>query len=171
MLPPVKIRSRTRRLWWIRPRIILVAVGAAILAAFVADRTWVRGNGIVAGELTAVSPIVQARIQKLFVRCLDHVTRGQVLAEFINEAAVQFAGQQLQQLQLQLSQARATIDIADRQAAAARKLVEAQEALLKQQIAVLQAEDELRKSHFVAELVWQQAKAAVERADAENSRG
>jgi len=142
-------------------------IGTAILAALVVDRTWIRGNGIVAGELTAVSPIVQARLQKLFVHCLDHVTRGQILAEFSNEAAVQFAAQQLQQLELQLWQARASIEIADRQAQAARKLVDAQDAVLKQQIAVFQAEDELRKQHFVAELVWQQARAAVDRADAE----
>src|ERR1700693_5465627 len=99
MLPPVKTR---RRLWRISPRTTLFAIGAAILAAFAADRAWIRGNGIVAGELTAVSPIVQARLQHLLVHCLDHVTRGQRLAEFTNEAAVQFATQQLQQLQLQL---------------------------------------------------------------------
>ena len=166
VLPPVRTR-RVRRLWWIRPRTILFAVGAAIAAAFVADRTWVRGNGMVAGELTAVSPIVQARLQRLFVHCLDHVTRGQILAEFNNEATAQFAAQQLQQLQLQLTQARAGIEIAEQAAQAARKLVEAQEALWKQQIAIFDAETELRNHHFVAELVWQQAKAAVDRADAE----
>ena len=122
---------------------------------------------MVAGELTAVSPIVQARLQRLFVHCLDHVTRGQILAEFNNEATAQFAAQQLQQLQLQLTQARAAIEIAEQAAQAARKLVEAQEALWKQQIAIFDAETELRNHHFVAELVWQQAKAAVDRADAE----
>lgn len=164
VLPPVKYR---RRLWRVRLRTMLFAIGAAILAVFAADRAWIRGNGIVAGELTAVSPIVQARLQQLFVHCLDHVTRGQRLAEFTNEAAVQFAAQQLQQLQLQLTQARSGIDIADHEAQAAGKLVDAQDALLQQQIAVLKAEDELVKKHIVAELVWQQAKAAVGRADAE----
>ncbi len=167
VLPPVKSRAPARRLWRIRLRTTLFAIGAAILAVFVADRAWIRGNGIVAGELTAVSPIVQARLQQVFVNCLDHVTRGQRLAEFTNEAAVQFAAQQLQQLQLQLTQARAGIDIADRQAQAARKLVDAQDALLQQQIAVLKAEDELVKKRIVAVLVWEQAKAAVGRADAE----
>ena len=47
------------------------------------------------------------------------------------------------------------------------KLTEAQKALLQQQTSVLQAEDKLREQKFVAELVWQQAKAAVDRADAE----
>ena len=105
-----------------RPRTILLMVIIAIIAAFVADRTWVRGNGIVAGKLTAISPIVQARLQRLLVNCLDHVTRGQRLAEFDNEMTAEAATQQLQQLQLQLTQARAQIDIADRQAEAARKL-------------------------------------------------
>jgi multidrug resistance efflux pump len=166
VLPPVKIRP-ARRLWWIKPRTILVAIIAAIALAFVLDRTWVRGNGIVAGELVAVSPIVQARLQKLFVRCLDHVKRGQTLAEFDNEATVEFAAQQLQQLQLQLMQAREGIQIATQQAEAAKKLVEAQDALWKQQIAILDAETELLKHHYVAELVWEQAKSAVDRAEAE----
>ena len=105
-----------------RPRTILLMVIIAIIAAFVADRTWVRSNGIVAGELTAISPIVQARLQRLLVNCLDHVTRGQRLAEFDNEMTAEAATQQLQQLQLRLTQARAQIDIADRKAEAARKL-------------------------------------------------
>jgi multidrug efflux pump subunit AcrA (membrane-fusion protein) len=108
---------------------MLFTIGVAIIAGFATDRAWIRGNGIVAGELTAVSPIVQARLQRLFVRCLDHVTRGQRLAEFDNEATAEAAAQQLQQLQLQLTQARAAIDIADREAEAAHKLVEAQTAL------------------------------------------
>jgi len=145
---------------------LLVAV-AAIALAFILDRTWVRANGIVAGELVAVSPIVQARLQKLFVRCLDHVTRGQRLAEFNNEATVEFAAQQLQQLQLQLTQAREQVNIDNQEAEAAKKLVEAQDALWKQQIAVLDAETELLHHHYVAELVWEQAKAAVDRAEAE----
>jgi multidrug resistance efflux pump len=165
--PPAKVRMGARRLWWIRPRTVLFAIAALIAAAFVSDHLWIRGKGIVAGELTAESPIVQARLERLFVKCLDHVKRGQRLAEFYNEAAVQFAAQQLQQLETQLAQARAGIDIADREAEAASKLVDAQLALLNQQKAVLVAEDQLKKQNFIADLVWQQAKAAVERADAE----
>ena len=167
MLPPVKSRVRPRRLWRIRLRTIVLVIGTALVAWFAADWARIRGNGIVAGELTAVSPIVQARLQRLFVGCLDHVTSGQRLAEFVNEAAVQFAAQQLHQLELQLSQASASIDIADREAEAARKLMEAQNALLEQQKAILKAEDELLQHHNVAVLVWAQAKAAVDRAEAE----
>jgi multidrug resistance efflux pump len=165
--PPVRTRAVARRLWWIRPRSVLIAVGAAILGWFVLDRSWIRGNGIVAGELTAESPIVQARLERLFVKCLDHVSKGQRLAEFYNEAMVQLAGQELQQLQFQLAQARAEIEIADREAQAAQKLTDAQNALLQQQVAVLEAESKLKEQKFVADLVWQQAKAAVDRADAE----
>jgi len=146
---------------------MLFGFGVVIFAAFVADQTWIRGNGIVAGELTAVSPIVQARLKRLFVKCLDHVKSGQILAEFDNEATVQFAAQQLQQLQLQLMQARAEIEITEQEAQAAHKLLEAQDALWKQQIAILDAESELNKHHDVAQLVWQQAQAAVDRAAAE----
>ena len=104
-----------------RPRTVLVIIGVVILAWFILDRSWIRGNGIVAGELTAKSPIVQARLERLFVKCLDHVSKGQRLAEFYNEAMVQLAGQELQQLQFQLAQARAEIEIADREAQAAQK--------------------------------------------------
>jgi HlyD family secretion protein len=157
-----------RRLWRIsRPRATLFAIGAAIIGGLAADRAWIRGNGIVAGELTAIAPVVQARLQHLFVRCLDHVVAGQRLAEFDNEATVEAAAQQLHQLQLQLSQARAQIDIADREAEAARNLVDAQAALVNQLVAVYKAEDELLKKQYVAALVWEKAKSDVARADAE----
>jgi multidrug resistance efflux pump len=167
VLPPVSTRKRARRLWWIRPRTILLIIFAGIIGAFVADRAWIRGNGIVAGQLTAVSPIVQARLHRLLVQCLDHVKRGQQLAEFINEERVEASAQQLQQLQLQLTRARATINIAEREAKAAAKLVEAQAAVLNQLTAVLKSEDPLVHKGIVAVLVWEQAKAAVDRADAE----
>jgi multidrug resistance efflux pump len=156
------------RLWrFSLSRAALFAIAAAIIAGLAADRAWVKGNGIVAGELTAVAPIVQARLKRLFVSCLDHVVQGQRLAEFENEATVQAAAQQLQQLRLELTQARAEIDIADREAEAAHKLVEAQTALLQQLIVVLKAQDELVKKQNVAALIWEKAKADVVRADAE----
>jgi multidrug resistance efflux pump len=167
MKPPEKVRIVKRRLWWVRPRNILIVICLALAGYIWMDWTWVRANGIVSGELTAESPIVQARLERLSVKCLDHVTRGQRLAEFRNDAMAQLADQQLQQLQFQLEQARAEIAIADREAQAAAKLADAQRALLDQQAAVLQAEDKLREEKVVAELVWQQAKAAVDRADAE----
>jgi multidrug efflux pump subunit AcrA (membrane-fusion protein) len=118
-------------LWWIRPRSVLGVIAVAILGWFVLDRSWIRGNGIVAGELTAESPIVQARLERLLVKCLDHVSKGQRLAEFTNEAMVELARQELQQLEFQLAQARAEIEIADREAEAAQKLTDAQNALSK----------------------------------------
>jgi multidrug resistance efflux pump len=167
-LPSSGPRIPPRRLWRIsRPRATLFAIAAAVALGLATDRAWIKGNGIVAGELTAVAPIVQARLQRVFVQCLDHVVRGQRLAEFDNEATVEIAAQQLQQLELQLTQARAEIDIADREAQAARKLVDAQVALYNQLVAVLKAEDELLKNKYVAALVWEKAKADVARADAE----
>jgi multidrug resistance efflux pump len=166
MLPPIKIKSR-RRLWRVWPGVTLAAIAGVIFSLWGADWVWVRGNGIVAGELTSVSPIVQARLKTRFVKCLDHVKRGQRVAEFVNEATVESAAQQLAALQLQLTQARAGIEIADRQAQAAAKLVESQTALLKVQTAVLKAEEGLVKNKYVAGLAWEQAKAAVARADAD----
>src|SRR5215469_11232201 len=150
---PVSSRTIPRRLWWLQPRTMLLGVGLAFVAGVALDRTWTRGNGIVAGELSAIAPIVQARLKRVFVRCLDHVVRGQRLAEFENEATVQTAAQQLQQLRLELTQARADIDVTDREAEAARKLVDAQMALLNQLVAVMKAQDELVKKQNVAALI------------------
>jgi multidrug resistance efflux pump len=159
--------NKPRRRLWRRSRLVLFAIGAALIAGIGFDRAWLRGNGIVAGELTAVAPIVNARLKRFAVHCLDRVVGGQRLAEFENEATVEAATQQLQRLQLGLTQARAQIEIAASEAQAARKLVDAEAALLQQQTAVLKAEDELVKKNYVAVLAWEQAKAAVARADAE----
>jgi multidrug resistance efflux pump len=70
-------------------------------------------------------------------------------------------------MQLQLTQAREQVNIDVQQGEAAKKLVEAQDVLWKQQIAILDAETQLLQHHYVAELIWEQAKAAVSRADAE----
>jgi multidrug efflux pump subunit AcrA (membrane-fusion protein) len=155
--PPVRTRAGGRRLWRIRPRSVLLTIAAAMFGWVALDRSWVRGNGIVAGELTAESPIVQARLLRLFVKCLDHVSKGQRLAEFYT--MVQLAGQELQQLQFQLAQERAEVEIADREAQAAQKLTDAQNALLQQQVAVLQAESKLKEQNFVADLVCELARA------------
>ena len=159
--------NKPRRRLWRRSRLVLFAIGAALIAGIVVDRAWLRGNGIVAGELTAVAPIVSARLKRFVVHCLDHVVRGQRLAQFKNEATVEAAAQQLQRLQLGLTQARAQIENAASEAQAARKLVDAEAAQSQQQTAVLKAEDELVKKNYVAVLAWEQAKAAVARADAE----
>jgi multidrug resistance efflux pump len=148
---------------------VLFSLAALIVVGSLVDRAWIRANGVVAGELVGVSPIVQARLQQLFVRCLDHVKQGQRVAEFNNEATAEAAAQQLQQLELQLEQAKSQTEIAGAEAAAARKLVDAQAALLQQLVAVLQAQDELVKKQFVATLVWENAKAAVTRGEADKA--
>jgi multidrug efflux pump subunit AcrA (membrane-fusion protein) len=104
--PPRPLRPRSRR------RVVLLSLALLVLTGVLIDRSWVRANGIIAGELIAVSPIVQARLQRLLVQCLDHVTRGQRVAEFNNEATAEAAAQQLQQLELQLEQSRAQAEIA-----------------------------------------------------------
>jgi multidrug resistance efflux pump len=164
MSPGQPLRSRRSR-----RRVVLLAIALLIIAGVIIDRTWIRANGIVAGELTAVSPIVQARLQNISVKCLDRVVRGQRIAEFDNEATVEAAAQQRQQLELQQQQARAQAEIAARQAEAARKLVDAQVAELQQLVAILQAQDELVKKQFVATLAWQNAKSAAARGEAEKA--
>lgn len=166
---PVSSRTTPRRLWWLRPRTMLLGVGLAFVVGFAFDRIWIRGNGIVAGELSAIAPIVQARLKQVFVRCLDHVVRGQNLAEFENEAVVETAAQQLQQLELQLTQARAEIDIATSQEGAARKLIDAQSALRDQLKTVLKAMDKLLENGHVAQLQREQVNANLIQAEAETS--
>jgi multidrug resistance efflux pump len=150
-----------------RRYIVCGIAGAAILAGSIINRVWIRADGIISGELTAVSPIVQARLETVFVKCLDRVVRGQRLAEFDNELTVEAATQQLKQLELQLTQARAIVQIAGFQADAAYKAYEAQVALHDALVKVLNAYDELVQSKTVATLVWEKAKADVARSAAE----
>lgn len=166
---PSRPPTSSRRLWRVSARTALLIIALLIVLAFATDRIWVRGNGIVAGQLTAIAPIVQARLKQVFANCLDHVVRGQRLAEFENEATAEAAAQQMQQLQLQLTLARAEISIAESEAEAARNLVDAQAALRDQLAAVLKAEDSLAKKQFVAELVWEQIKANLAQAKAETN--
>jgi multidrug resistance efflux pump len=151
-----------------RRNLVLAVIAFIALIAIAVNRMWIRADGIVAGELTAVSPIVQARIQQVFVTCLDHVTRGQQIAEFVNEATVQVATQQLKQLELLLLQARSQSEISAKEADAAQKLYEAQVALQGELVAVFEAQDELKKKQFVASLVWEKSKADVARGQADS---
>lgn len=163
----IPARRRKRRLS--RRNLFFAAAALVVAGGALGDRMWIRGNGIVAGEFTAVSPIVQARLQNVFVTCLDRVTRGRRLAEFDNEATVQAAAQQLKNLELQLLQARAQVDIAATEAQAARKLYEAQLLLTDELRDVLRAMDDLLKKQVVATLVWGKAKADAARSEADAS--
>jgi multidrug resistance efflux pump len=163
----IPAHRRKRRLS--RRNLFLAAAALVVAGGAVGDRMWTRGNGIVAGELTAVTPIVQARLQNVFVTCLDRVSRGQRLAEFDNEATVQAAAQQLKNLELQLLQARAQVEIAATEAEAARKLHEAQLLLTDELRAVFRAVDDLLKKQVVATLVWEKAKADAARSEADAS--
>jgi multidrug resistance efflux pump len=152
-----------------RRKIFLFSFGLLALLGVLVNRAWLRADGIVAGELVSVSPIVQARLTNVLVHCLDHVTKGQRVAEFTNEVTVEAAEQQLQQLGLQLQQAASNVRVAEAQAAAAKKLVDAQHAMVLQLSAVFKAYDQLVNKQFVAMLAWENAKAAVARAQAEEA--
>jgi multidrug resistance efflux pump len=160
---PSPAHRRKRRLS--RLKLFFGAAALVVAGGVLSDRMSISGNGIVAGELTAVSPIVQARLQNVFVACLDQVRRGQRLAEFDNEATVQGAAQQLKQLELQLLQARAQGEIAAKEAQAAHKLEEAQVVLTDELRTVLRAVDELQKKQSIATLVWEKAKSDVARSE------
>ncbi len=152
-----------------RRRFYLIVLPLLVVVGVQADEAWISADGIVAGALTAVSPIVQARLQNVFVKCLDRVVRGQPVAEFRNEVTAEAAAQQLLGLQLLHQNALSQIDIARAAAESAQKLVEAQDAVVQQLSAVLQAQNDLVKYKFVANLVWQNAKAAVARSEAERA--
>jgi multidrug resistance efflux pump len=131
------------------------------------DRAWISGNGVVAGQLVPVNPISQVRIKKLLVKCLDYVSRGQVLAQLENEVTAEAADQQLQQLELELATARSTASVADKEAEAAEKYYEAQLAVRDQLQEVLKAQSEMVQKNYTATLVWQQARADVAKAQSE----
>ncbi|HLY56687.1 MAG TPA: efflux RND transporter periplasmic adaptor subunit [Stellaceae bacterium] len=149
-------------------RYIIVAVVLIGIAAFAYfDRGWITGDGIVVGQLTPVNPISQVRLKKLMVKCLDFVSRGQVLAQLENEVTAQAADQQLQQFELQLAEARSGAAVADKEAAAARKYLEAQAAVRDQLEQVLKAQTEMVQKNYTATLVWQQSKADLAKAQSE----
>lgn len=162
-------RLRRRRL----PRLVtrrglvlttLLLIGAGFILA---DRAMLAADGIIAGDLTAVSPILTTRVTRLHAQCLDRVEAGAILAELENEVTIQTSAQTLSQIQLQASQTRARIEILTHEANAARKLYEAQLALRDQLKLTYEAQAQLMKKDFIAALQFERAKSELIRADAE----
>jgi multidrug resistance efflux pump len=159
-------RRRLRRLVsWRGVVITALVLGAAGYA--VMDRALLAADGVVAGDLTAVSPIAQVRLTRLHAQCLDRVREGDMLAELENEVTMQSAAQALSQLHLQASQALSRIEILTHEAQAAEKLYHAQLALRDRLEMTYRAQDQLVKKEHVAALVWERAKSDLIRADAE----
>ena len=155
-------RRRTLRRYLILLAVVVVGFGIAF-----ADRCWINADGIVVGQLTPVNPISQVRIAKLRAKCLDYVGEGQIIADMQNEITMQAGTQQLQQLQIELEQAKAEAEIADKEAQAAGKYRDAQAAVSAQLKSVYDAETDLLKKSYVSSLVWQKSKADVTKADAD----
>jgi multidrug resistance efflux pump len=151
---------RRRHRWLIAAAVVLGAVG-------IAQTCWIRGDGLILDGATAVSPIAQARISKVMVRCLDRVSAGQPMAELENEVTIQAARQQLNGLETQLAQATSDIEVSTKGGEAASKLYDGQVAVRNQVEAIFKAQDSLLRNEHVAALVWTKAKADVERAEAE----
>ncbi len=143
----------------------VILVGIAVAAYL--DDAWISCDGIVVGQLTPVNPISEVRVKKLLVKCLDYVSRDQVLAQLENEVTVQAAEQQIEQLSLQLAQGRSAATVADKEAEAARRYYDAQIAVRDQLAEVLKAQSEMVKQNYTATLVWQQAKADLAKASSE----
>lgn len=151
----------------IRRYLILGAVLFLVAAGAFADRSWINADGVVVGQLTPVNPISQVRIQKLYVKCLDYVSEGQVLADMLNDITKQAGAQELDQLAIELAQAQEEAAIADKEASAAIKYHDAQAAVENQLETVYDAESQLLKKNYVSSLVWDKAKADVAKADAD----
>ena len=128
---------------------------------------WIRAEGLVVGESTAVSAIAQARIVRVHAKCLDVVAEGAPLAEVENEVTWQSTNQELSRLRLLLAQARAQIEIFGKEAQSAHQLYEAQVALRDRQAITLKAQEELARSGFVAPLFLERARADLLRSEAE----
>ena len=155
-------RRRTLRRYLILLAVVLVGFGISF-----ADRCWINADGIVVGQLTPVNPISQVRIQKLRSKCLDYVSEGQVIADLQNDITMQAGTQQLQQLQIELAQANAQAEISAKEAQAAEKYRDAQQAVSDQLKTVYNAETDLLKKNYVSSLVWNKSKADVVKADAD----
>jgi multidrug resistance efflux pump len=161
-----KVGARRRWKWLRRSAVAgLVIVVVAGLAAV--DRMWIRAEGLVVGESTAVSAIAQARIVRVHAKCLDVVAAGAPLAEVENEVTWQSTNQELSRLRLLLAQAKAQIEIFGKEAQSAHQLYEAQVALRDRQAITLKAQEELARSGFVAPLFLERARADLLRSEAE----
>lgn len=157
-------RRRTLRRYLIVLAVVVVGFGIAF-----ADRCWINADGIVVGQLTPVNPISQVRIAKLRAKCLDYVSEGQIIADMRNEITMQAGVQQLQQLQIELAQTEAEAEISAKEAQAAEKYRDAQQAVSNQLKTVYDAESDLLKKNYVSSLVWNKAKADVVKADADTA--
>lgn len=171
-LPGPRNAARTRAAGrrprkWLRRSAVLGLLAVAVAAAVALDSAWIRAEGQVVGEATAVSAIAQTRIVQLHAKCLDFVAEGAPLAEVENEVTWQSTNQELSRLRLLLAQARAQIEISDKEARSAYQLYEAQIALRDRQAVTLQAQEELAKSGFVAPLFLERARAELLRSEAE----
>jgi len=155
-------QRRTARRW-----IVVVTIIVAAFALAFADRCWINADGIVVGQLTPVSPISQVRITQLRVKCLDYVSDGQAIADMRNDITAESGQQELQQLEIELAQAREEAAVADQEAGEAAKYHDAQAAVSAQLQTVYDAENALLKKKYVSELVWEKSKADVIKADAD----
>lgn len=157
-------RYLPRALW---RAIAVLLLGAAVVAALIVSASWLRGEGMIVGELTSVNPITQMRVKKVLVECLQPVRHGQVLARLENELTMETVRQQIDQLTIELDQARSSVEAAANQAAAARQLHDARIAVRGQLQLVLDAQSRLLDQHHIASLAWQKSKSDVVRAEAE----
>jgi multidrug resistance efflux pump len=148
-------------------------VGLAVIligiSMWYADNCWVSADGIIAGELAPVTPISQARVKRLDAHCLDYVTRGQVIARLENEFTLEASAQQVQQLRLELARAVSDVEVATKEADAAGSYHAAQVAVLAQMRKVFKSESSLRDEDYVADLVFQKARADMDKAEADTA--
>lgn len=160
--------ARRHSAWRVLRRVcVLLLLGAAALATLIINDSWIRGEGMIVGELTSVNPITQMRVKHVFVECLEPVHTGQVLARLENELTMEGVRQQIEQLTIELDQARSTVEVAAKQAEAARQLHDARIAVRDQLQAVHDAQSRLIDNRHIASLAWQKSKSDVVRAEAE----
>jgi multidrug resistance efflux pump len=163
-----RVKVVARRRWkWLRRAVVVVLVIVVVAGLAALDRMWIRAEGLVVGESTAVSAIAQVRIVRVLAKCLDVVTEGAPLAEVENEVTWQSTNQELSRLRLLLAQAKAQIEIFGKEAQSAQQLYEAQVALRDRQAITLKAQEELARSGFVAPLFLERARADLLRSEAE----
>jgi len=152
---------------WLRRSAIVFLLFASIAGFTALDRMWIRAEGLVVGDSTAVSAIAQLRIIRLHAKCLEFVSEGAPLVELENEVTWQTANQELSRLRLLLAQSKAQIDISGKEAQAAYQLYEAQLAFRNRLAITLRAQEELARNDHVSQLNLEKARADLARADSE----
>ena len=160
-LPKLRLPRRVSRWFWFFA-LLIAAAGYYIVGTFE-----VRAAGLVAGNLTPVTSLYEARVTKILQPCNSVVTKDQALVELAHAQLTMQQEENAYTLASRMGRTRAALEIAGQQTKAAQARYIA--ALARSQRALEQRRtyDVLYAADAVGKSIWQSAKAEYEQTSAE----